>query len=374
MTAESEIKRAEVTKKQQECQDLKIDLAKQEKEAHDKQKIIEVKTESVNKERVKARALADDADADLAKAMPILEAANEAVGNLGRKEINEVKAYATPPKAIMNVMSAVLTVLGKPGADWAMVKKEMTDSKFMDRILGLDKNNMPEKIMIKIEAYTKKNDFLPQILFTQSEVAGALCAWVRAVEEYHKALKIVRPKIAKKEAAEALLKQLEEQLKAMEDEYAILAAKLAELQALLAKNTAEMEAYKADLDSLQAKIETGDKLITGLADEKTRWEASLVNYDQQLYNLVGDVALSAAFMSLCGPFPADYRDDMGEHWLKKVKELELPHDPNYEFTSFLGSPPDIKKWQGYGLPIDQFSTQNGVCITKGKRWALNIDP
>jgi len=161
-----------------------------------------------------------------------------------------------------------------------MVKKEMTDSKFMDRILGLDKNNMPEKIMVKIEAYTKKNDFLPQILFTQSEVAGALCAWVRAVEEYHKALKIVRPKIAKKEAAEALLKQLEEQLKAMEDEYAILAAKLAELQALLAKNTAEMEAYKADLDSLQAKIETGDKLITGLADEKTRWEGELVQYDQ----------------------------------------------------------------------------------------------
>lgn len=79
-------------------------------------------------------------------------------------------------------------------------------------------------------------------------------------------------------------------------------------------------------------------------------------------------------MSLCGPFPADYRDDMGEQWLKKVKTLELPHDANYEFTSFLGSPPDIKKWQGYGLPIDQFSTQNGVCITKGKRWALNIDP
>jgi len=39
----------------------------------------------------------------------------------------------------------------------------------------------------------------------KSLVAGALCGWVRAVEEYHKALKIVRPKIKKKEDAEALL-------------------------------------------------------------------------------------------------------------------------------------------------------------------------
>jgi hypothetical protein len=41
-----------------------------------------------------------------------------------------------------------------------------------------------------------------------------------------------------------------------------------------------MEAYKADLEQLQAKIERGDKLITGLADEKDRWEKSLINLDE----------------------------------------------------------------------------------------------
>ena len=75
MTLESEVKRAEVSKKQQECQDLKLDLGKQEKDAHEKQKQIETKTEFVNKERIRAQALADDANADLAKTMPILEAA-----------------------------------------------------------------------------------------------------------------------------------------------------------------------------------------------------------------------------------------------------------------------------------------------------------
>ena len=90
--------------------------------------------------------------------------------------------------------------------------------------------------------------------------------------------------------------------------------------------------------------------------------------------MVGDAALSSSFMSLCGPFPADYRDSLCNIWLKKVRELELPHDAQYEFCDFLGSKATIKKWQTDGLPIDQFSTENGVCITKGDRWALNIDP
>ena len=79
-------------------------------------------------------------------------------------------------------------------------------------------------------------------------------------------------------------------------------------------------------------------------------------------------------MSLCGPFPADYREALNKLWFNRVKELELPHDEDYEFCQFLGNKATIKKWQGDGLPIDQFSTENGVCITKGDRWALNIDP
>jgi len=135
-----------------------------------------------------------------------------------------------------------------------------------------------------------------------------------------------------------------------------------------------MDRYKEDLFQLQAKIERGDKLITGLADEKIRWEKSLVSLDEQYYNLVGDAALAASFMSLCGPFPADFREELNKLWLKKIKSLQIPHNAEYQFIKFLGSQATIKKWQMDGLPIDQFSTENGVCITKGERWALNIDP
>lgn len=59
-----------------------------------------IKTESVNKERVIAMRLADEANTDLAKAMPALQAADEAVQSLDKKSLNELKAYNTPPKDI----------------------------------------------------------------------------------------------------------------------------------------------------------------------------------------------------------------------------------------------------------------------------------
>ena len=88
----------------------------------------------------------------------------------------------------------------------------MTDPKFKDKILNLDKDNMPESTMKKIAAFTKKDNFMPQILLGKSFVAAAFCTWVRAVEEYHKALKIIRPKMKKKADAEALVAQLQAQL------------------------------------------------------------------------------------------------------------------------------------------------------------------
>ena len=71
-----------------------------------------------------------------------------------------------------------------------------------------------------------------------------------------------------------------------------------------------VEKLKDELDNLQVKIDRGDKLVSGLAGEKTRWEASLIILDEDFDQLVGNCILAAAFMSYCGPFPSDYRDTL----------------------------------------------------------------
>lgn len=134
--------------------------------------------------------------------MPALLSAEEAVERLDKKYINEIKSFVSPPKDVATVMSAVMICLGKQ-TDWPSVKRELTDPKFIDRIMQYDKENIPQKILKKLETYTKMENFLPEYMTAKSVAAGALCLWVRSVEDYAKALKIVAPKREKKAAAEA---------------------------------------------------------------------------------------------------------------------------------------------------------------------------
>ena len=49
-------------------------------------------------------------------------------------------------------MSAVMIVLGKDPT-WASVKKELANPKFVEMIMGFDKENIPQKTMKAIEKY-----------------------------------------------------------------------------------------------------------------------------------------------------------------------------------------------------------------------------
>lgn len=72
MSAESEIKRAEVSKQQKVCEDLMINIAKERKNADEQQVNIEAQTVKIEKEKEETIALQQDAEAELKKAEPAL--------------------------------------------------------------------------------------------------------------------------------------------------------------------------------------------------------------------------------------------------------------------------------------------------------------
>lgn len=165
--------------------------------------------------------------------------------------------------------------------------------------------------------------------------AGALCQWVRSLEDFSKALKVVAPKRQKKAYAEEQLRKKMAFLVELEAEFKKLADKLAELEETYKRTTSEMAAYKAELHSLQVKIDRGDKLISGLSGEKTRWEATLIELDEQYEKLVGDCILAAAFMSYCGPFPSEYRDSLITNWVSTVECHKIPSTQGFDFSEFM---------------------------------------
>jgi dynein heavy chain len=76
-------------------------------------------------------------------------------------------------------------------------------------------------------------------------------------------------------------------------------------------------------------------LVTGLGSEKTRWEASLIELDDQYEKLTGDCILAAAFMSYCGPFPSEYRDNLVQNWIATIELEGIPFTQKFDFSEFL---------------------------------------
>jgi len=71
---------------------------------------------------------------------------------------------------------------------------------------------------------------------SKSEMAGVLCKWVRAIEDFYKAYQIVRPKEEKLAKIKKELEEMQEKLAAMNAEYTKLMADLTMLKEREAKN------------------------------------------------------------------------------------------------------------------------------------------
>ena len=138
---------------------------------------------------------------------------------------------------------------------------------------------------------------------------------------------------------------------------------------------AEKTRLQSDAELTALKLDRAGKLVSGLAGEKVRWEASASRLEESMKYLVGDCLIAAAFLSYMGPFLTNYRNEMVQDiWIKQINELNIPCTPKFSFSEFLSKPTAVREWNINGLPSDAFSTENGVIVTTGKRWPLMVDP
>eukprot|EP00959_Pyramimonas_sp_CCMP1952_P091103 1907124-Pyramimonas_sp.AAC.1 len=54
--------------------------------------------------------------------------------------------------------------------------------------------------------------------------------------------------------------------------------------------------------------------------------------------------------------------------------IALPHTTGVNISMVLADPVKIRAWQINGLPSDNVSTENGIVVSKARRWPLMIDP
>jgi dynein heavy chain len=374
---------------QKETDQIMTVIQRESIEVENKRALVKVDEEVANKKAGEAKAMKDDCEADLAEAIPALEAALEALDTLKPADITLVKSMKTPPAAVKLVLEAICIMKGiKPSRIkdpagsgkmvddyWASSQKMLSDTSFLQSLKSYDKDNIDPAIIAKIrKTYIPHPDFVPDVVKNSSSAAEGLCKWVRALDKYEVVAKIVGPKKESLAKAEAELAVEMAKLEAKRAELKEVEDKMAKLE----QGFKEMTEKKADLerqvDLCGKKLVRAEQLIGGLGGEKDRWSEAAKSLSITLTNLTGDVLLSSAVIAYLGAFTLAFRNQVLSEWNAKCITMKIPSSPQFSLANTLGDPIQMRTWSLAGLPNDTFSKDNGIIATIARRWPLFIDP
>ena len=336
-----------------------------------------------------AKAIETECSAELALAMPMLEAANAALDTLSTGEISELKAMRSPPKGVKLVCEALCIMKKIPPARlpdpknngnfivdyWEPSKRViLSDPRLLRSLVEYDKDDVAPAIVKKIRTYLAMPDFELGKLKAVSAACHSIAQWIYAVEAYDRVIKQIQPKREALARAQSECAAMEDSLRRKQDELKVVEDKMAGLNTTLTMMETARDDLEHRMHTCQVKIERANILISRLGGERERWlnEAQLLanRYD----HLTGDMLLASGVIAYLGPFKASYRQAAIERWSAKCAELSIPLTPGFSLASVLGDAVQTRRWVIEGLPNDGFSIENALIISKSRRWPLMIDP
>ncbi|PZC80020.1 hypothetical protein B5X24_HaOG215489 [Helicoverpa armigera] len=351
-----------------------VNRLKIEQKAADQVKYAVMKDEAAAKVKAEeVKQIADEAKADLALAMPAMDAAQAALKALNKADINELKAFQKPPALVRFVMEPICILFGaKP--DWDNTKKLLADVNFLGKLEDYDKDHIPDATLKKLKVYLTHKDFNPDTVVKVSKVCRSMVLWVQAIDMYAKVFRVVEPKIIKHKEAAGILKNVMAVLRAKQKEVEAIEAQLAKMLDELRVVEEEKARLQADVDLAAARLSRAGRLTQALADEQTRWEDSVKAASEALRCTTGDIIIAAGCIAYFGAFPAHYRRELVVKWIQQCKELEIPASETFDLIDVMADSYTVRTWNSQGLPRDAISTENGILVTRAGRWPLTIDP
>ena len=356
---------------------VEADSSKADKQAM----IVEQETFEVQLQEAEISRIAGEAQEELDKVEPEMKEAEGAVQKIqeNKDEINQVRSYAAPPGAVKIVLEAVALLLGDYKGDkeyeWKQAKLMLQDlGGFIERVMKLDKDNLPEQRLVRLKKYLGMKDFDPKVVGEKSSAVKPLCVWVRAVYTYSTVSKRVEPKKKLVAELEEKLSIAREQMMKKEMELATVKAHVDNLKRQLQEKQQNMKQLQDDMEKTSARLIRADQLTTLLAEEGERWANTVKDIEVEISNVIGDILIATAILSYNGPFTGPYRQDLVKSWISQIGEHGIPISDNFDFIKIMGDPISMREWTMNGLPTDTVSLENSIISMKGYRWPLLIDP
>jgi dynein heavy chain, axonemal len=363
----------ELKQKAADTEELMIKISKDQETADGVRKIVAEEEAIVREQAVQTEAIANDAQRDLDAAIPALESAFKALDALEKKDIAELKVFSKPPDAVLMVMEAIC-ILFKVKPDWDNSKKLLGDPQLMKKMQDYDKDSIPEAVNKKLRKYIEMPSFNPEAVERVSRACKSMCMWVIAMELYSRVFKEVAPKRKRLEEAQLSLETTRAQLQEKAAALGEVEMQLEKLKATYENSVASKKALLEKMEETTKRLGRANKLTTALADEQIRWTDSVGKLNLQIDSLVGNIFLSAASVAYYGAFTSSFRNELVSIWIKSCQALEIPVSENFNLIDTLADPAIVRDWNIQGLPSDTLSAENGLLVTKGRRWPLMIDP
>lgn len=358
--------------------------------------VIEAKCTETANQIAEERAIANK---ELEGAMPFVHAATDAAKSINKADVGLITKLAKPPDLIKRIMDCVLLLFQKPidkvtmteiktGKDIfqtfvmdsydTFAKRMMNDNEFLPNVLGFagkGKDMINDETIELLDPYLNVSDFNAERAKNVANAAEGLCKWVRAMHSYHRAALIVAPLLEELNVKTGLFDQAQKKLNAAQKSSNDAQAEVDKLQAMFEKTMSEKQTLERKAKETQDKMTAANNLIRSLGGEKVRWKADAANFAESKKKLVGDVALSCAFVSYLGPFNQVYRAHLlAEIFYKDALAKGIPITKDLSVTGFLVDEAIIAEWNTQGLPKDDLSVQNGILVTQASRYPLLVDP
>lgn len=390
MQEELKILQPQLIKTQEDVSNMMIQITKDKASAAETKKVVEVEELNANTKAAEAKAIADDAQRDLAEAIPALEEAVKCLNDLKKADIDEVKSMKTPPEGVLLTIKVCCIMFNIPPVKkndpltpgkkiddyWeAGQKKLLYDAKaFLNSLLTFDKDNIPDRIIKSITVFMEDPKFDPPAIRFSSTACAGICMWARAMYKYHFVALGVAPKRLRLKEAEDELAIVMKQLEKAKTELMGVNNRLQDLEKSYNEAVEKMDMLQQKELSCKAQLANAEKLIGGLGGEEIRWLETVTQLSNSLSNVTGDVIISAATISYLGPFTSDYRVNLIQSWCRSLIDLQIPHTLNCNVELTLADPVKLQSWRLCSLPSDSLSTQNAIIMSYGRRWPLLIDP
>lgn len=268
--------------------------------------------------------------------IPQMLDADQALQTLSMADLSAVRTMKSSSQQIKMILETICILRDvkpdklMPSLDdyWTLSKKLLSDPKFIEALLALEKDALPDHISERLQEKVAVSDaFDPDKIKLISVACEQLCKWVLALLKYDRAAKIAQPKRSELKQAEVLRDKSAAELSAKTMELDLKQASLSDLQKHLQDERNEHDRLKANFEQCSKRLQRATEIVTLFDGEKEAWQLAMREIRVKVDSLVGDVIVSSGMVCYLGQFSEHQRNGQVDKWTGKCAEFGLKCAP-----------------------------------------------